>query len=277
MSCNWIKMRHDLYGDPDTRAVARATGLDRDQVVGKLYRLWSWADQHGHNGLVRALVEDVDDEIGHVGFGAALVSVGWLATHEEGIVIPKWDRHFSDSAKVRALGGKRAEKHRNKARNAPSVTEPTDGVTRAALPDKNRGDNPPPPPRDASQDEATLRAAWTKAAKAGKVQPYRAKRPPDGLSERLSEPEWLDEALRAIDHLPKCQFFDTPATMFQLVGPGFVQRVLAGQYDAPKNTPRMPHATRGQDDRPPPRQFDGEFAERKRLTLASLAAAEQAG
>jgi hypothetical protein len=50
---NWIKMRHDLYDDPDTRRVARITGLDRDQVCGKLYRLWSWADRHGHNGLVR--------------------------------------------------------------------------------------------------------------------------------------------------------------------------------------------------------------------------------
>jgi hypothetical protein len=233
---NWIKMRHDLYDDPDVRRVARATGLDRDQVVGKLFRLWSWADRHGVNGLVSAEIEDLDDQVGHVGFGAALVSVGWLGTPDGGIEIPHWDRHFSDSAKVRGLAGQRAEKHRSRQRNATRVTDPPDGVTQGALPDKNknRGDIPPPPPRDAAQDQAALRAAWAKAAKAGKVQPYRAKSLPPALAERLAEPGWLDEALLAIEHLPRCRFFSTPATLFQLVGAGFVQRVLAGQYDDPK-------------------------------------------
>jgi hypothetical protein len=270
---NWIKMRHDLYDDPDTRRVARITGLDRDQVCGKLYRLWSWADRHGHNGLVRAEIEDLDDEIGHVGFGAALVSVGWLVTQEDGIVIPHWERHFSDSAKVRALAGQRVEKHRTRRRNADSVTHPPDGVTQDAQPDKNknRGDNPPPPPRDASQDQAALRAAWAAAAKAGKVQPYRAKTVPPALAERLAEPGWLDEALQAIQHLPRCRYFDTPATLFQLVGAGFVQRVLAGQYDDPKPA----KAGRGPahlEDRPPAKAWTGDDAARLEATRRAMAA-----
>jgi hypothetical protein len=270
---NWIKMRHDLYDDPDTRRVARITGLDRDQVCGKLYRLWSWADRHGHNGLVRAEIEDLDDEIGHVGFGAALVSVGWLVTQEDGIVIPHWERHFSDSAKVRALAGQRVEKHRSRQRKATSVTHPPDGVTLEAQPDKNknRGDNPPPPPREASQDHAALRAAWAAAAKAGKVQPYRAKTVPPALAERLAEPGWLDEALAAIEHLPRCRYFDTPATLFQLVGAGFVQRVLAGQYDDPKPA----KAGRGPahlEDRPPPRGWSGDDAARLEATRKAMAA-----
>jgi hypothetical protein len=270
---NWIKMRHDLYDDPDTRRVARITGLDRDQVCGKLYRLWSWADRHGHNGLVRAEIEDLDDEIGHVGFGAALVSVGWLVTQEDGIVIPHWERHFSDSAKVRALAGQRVEKHRSRQRNATSVTHPPDGVTQGAQPDKNknRGDNPPPPPRDASQDQAALRAAWAAAAKAGKVQPYRAKTVPPALAERLAEPGWLDEALQAIEHLPRCRYFDTPATLFQLVGAGFVQRVLAGQYDDPKPA----KAGRGPahlEDRPQAKAWSGDDAARLEATRRAMAA-----
>jgi len=266
---NWIKMRHDLYDDPDVRRLARATGLDRDQVCGKLYRLWSWADRHGSNGLLDAEIEDLDDQIGHVGFGAALVSVGWLGTSDGGIVIPHWDRHFSDSAKVRALGQNRAEKHRN----ATSVTRPPPSVTHGALPEenKNRGDIPPPPPRvDASQAAAALRAAWAKAAKAGRVQPYRAKRPPDGLLERLAEPDWLDEALRAIEHLPKCRYFDTPATLFQFVGPGFVQRVLAGQYDDPKPAARGKRGA-AVDDTPPPKAWRGEDAARFAATIKAQA------
>jgi|LakMenEpi03Aug12_release.lakeMendotaPanAssembly.Ray.scaffolds.fasta_scaffold39208_13 hypothetical protein len=273
MAGNWIKMRHDLYDDPDTRRVARITGLDRDQVCGKLYRLWSWADRHGHNGLVRAEIEDLDDEIGHVGFGAALVSVGWLVTQEDGIVIPHWERHFSDSAKVRALAGQRVEKHRSRQRNAPSVTDPPDGVTQDALPDKNKNrvDNPPPPPREASQDEAAIRAAWLAAAKAGKVQPYRAKAAPPALAERLAEPGWADEALRAIEHLPRCRYFDTPATLFQLVGAGFVQRVLAGQYDDPKPA-KAGRGTAHLEDRPPPRGWSGDDAARLEATRKAMAA-----
>jgi hypothetical protein len=273
MAGAWIKLRHDLIDAPEVRRLARATGLDRDQVYGKLFRLWSWADRHGSNGELDAELEDVDDQVGHVGFGAALVSVGWLATQDTGIVIPNWERHFSDSAKVRALAGQRVEKHRSKARNAPSVTHPPDGVTLDAQPDKNknRGDNPPPPPRDASQDQAALRAAWAAAAKAGKVQPYRAKSAPAALAERLAEPGWLDEALQAIEHLPRCRYFDTPATLFQLVGAGFVQRVLAGQYDDPKPA----KAGRGPahlEDRPPPRGWSGDDAARLEATRKAMAA-----
>ena len=203
MAGNWIKLCHDLIDAPEVRRLARATGLDRDQVYGKLFRLWSWADRHGSNGELDAELEDVDDQVGHVGFGAALVSVGWLATQETGIVIPNWERHFSDSAKVRALGANRAEKHRN----ATSVTRPPDPVTQPPLPEEIRIDIPPPPPREAAQSEAaaTLRAAWATAAKAGHVQPYRAKAMPDAFSERLAEPGWLDEAVRAIQHLPQCR------------------------------------------------------------------------
>jgi hypothetical protein len=215
----------------------------------------------------------LDDEIGHVGFGAALVSVGWLVTQEDGIVIPHWERHFSDSAKVRALAGQRVEKHRSRQRNAPSVTHPPAGVTQDALPDKNknRGDNPPPPPLDASQDQTALRAAWAAAAKAGKVQPYRAKAVPPALAERLAEPGWLAEALQAIEHLPRCRYFDTPATLFQLVGAGFVQRVLAGQYDDPKPA----KAGRGPahlEDRPPAKAWTGDDAARLEATRRAMAA-----
>jgi hypothetical protein len=87
------------------------------------------------------------------------------------------------------------------------------------------------------------------------VQPYRAKGPPAALADRLAEPHWLEEALRAIEHLPRCRYFETPATFFQLVGSGFVQRVLAGQYDE-----RKPAKGRGANQGTDERRSAGEAA-----------------
>lgn len=108
-----------------------------------------------------------------------------------------------------------------------------------------------------------IRAAWAALVRSGHGKPYKASRMPDGWPDRLAEPGWLDEALKAIHHLPKCRFFAQPATLHQLCGPKFVTNVLAGQYDEPKpekNTPRgvIP---------PPPPRVDPGFAAVREATL----------
>jgi hypothetical protein len=55
--------------------------------------------------------------------------------------------------------------------------------------------------------------------------------------------------------LPRCRYFETPATFFQLVGSGFVQRVLAGQYDD-----RKPAKGRGANQGTDERRSAGEAA-----------------
>ena len=229
-------MRHDLVDAPEVRRIGRACGLDRDQVVGKLHRLWSWADRHGRGGVVDADVGDVDEQVGHPGFTAALVSVGWLGGTEGGIVIPHWDRHNSESAKERALSATRQErfrgpKHENLPRNGTTVT-PSNAGTVTRLEEIN----PPPPPREAVEgDTAALRSAWEAAARKGHVQAWNASELPDKAAARLAEPGWLSEALRAIEHLPRCRYFDKgKATLIQLCVAGFVGRVLGGQYDTAK-------------------------------------------
>jgi hypothetical protein len=198
---------------------------------------------------------------------------------EEGaaVAVPGWDRRFSQAAKSRIQHRDRAAAQNDKDPGRKRAAGP--GCAQAQAPpapersriEENRGDNPPPPPREASQDQAALRAAWAAAAKAGKVQPYRAKAAPPALAERLAEPGWLDEALQAIEHLPRCRYFDTPATLFQLVGAGFVQRVLAGQYDDPKPA-KAGRGTAHLEDRPPPRGWSGDDAARLEATRKAMAA-----
>lgn len=258
MAGSWIKMRHDLIDAPEVRRIARATGLDRDQVYGKLFRLWSWADRHGHNGHLDAELEDVDDQVGHVGFGAALVSAGWLENAPPGIVIPNWDRHFSDSAKARALSQERSSRYRH----AERVTQPATAVTLDAHQTRLDKTNPPPPPREDWTEEAgRIREAWAALAKAGHGKPYRSKLMPEAMPERLAEPGWAEDALAAIQALPRCRYFDSPATLIQLCLPGFVGRVLGGQYDEPKASKAPPRP-----DGPAPPRVDPAFAAAREAT-----------
>jgi hypothetical protein len=101
----------------------------------------------------------------------------------------------------------------------------------------------PPPPREASQSAGsgqdawrTLRDAWN----AGTGRKWTPAEPPPGFWERINEPAWQKEAPPAIDRLPKCLFFSTPVTLIQFVQPGFVARVLGGQYDEPKKPKGTP-------------------------------------
>lgn len=269
----WIKLRHDVLDAPEIRGAARATGLDCDQVLGKLARLWSWADRHGVDGLIKsAVLEDVDEQVGHVGFGSALVSVGWLDLNEMGVVIPNWDRHFSDSAKARALGANRAEKHRN----AQSVTDSPSGVTLGALPDETETETRedkklPPLPR-----EGFDRAAWQrlrKAWNAGAGKAWKPVNPHPKTVERLAEAGWLEEALQAVARLPRCRFFRTPVSLGQFCGPDFVTLCNGGEYDdRPEDKKRGDFA----DAPPPPKAWTGEAAEALERTRRKLATSKEA-
>jgi len=263
MASNWLKMRHDLLDAPEIRRIAKAAAVDTDAVFGKLFRLWSWADRHGIEGELGGVdLDDVDNHVGSIGFGAALVGVGWLTVSDAGIVIPHWDRHNSESAKTRGLAKNRIERFRGKPVtqgalhdlkqcNAPRVTREEE--IREDIPLL-----PLPPPReiDLRADWAALRQAWA----SGTGKPWRSARLPDAAHERLSDPSWLAEAVAAIQRLPACKLFATPVTLHQLCGEGFVAKLLGGAFDAARGeTPqsRMRHPTARLDDRAPPQPFDG--------------------
>lgn len=117
-------MRHDLRDDPGTIGIAGATGLDRDTVVGKLHRFWSWADRQTLDGNAAGVTGDwVDTIVEHPGFAAALITVGWLEETDAGISLPHFDRWISETAKQRALTAKRVAKHRGKCNGAIVTTE----------------------------------------------------------------------------------------------------------------------------------------------------------
>lgn len=126
MAGDWIPMRTDLATDPAVIATACRLELDEDTVVGKLHRLWSWANLHSTDGFVAEVTTAwIDRFLGVEGFAAALIAVGWLSD-DGGVRIPNYDRYNSNSAKNRLSGARRQQKKRRH----DSVTEMSrDAVT----------------------------------------------------------------------------------------------------------------------------------------------------
>jgi hypothetical protein len=111
--------------------------------------------------------------------------------------------------------------------------------------------------------------AWESS---GKLKPWKLDRPPKQNGHLADDADWCRDALAAIERLPRCRFFKTPATMLQLFSPGFVDKVLAGSFDD------APGKQSGRDfgDAPaPPRAFTGDVAEAFDRTRRKLAAAKE--
>ena len=131
MAGDWIKMRTNL--DTDWRVIEMAghLGIPELHVVGCLWKLWTWADQHTLDGnAIRVTSVTLDRFTGVTGFAEALRKVGWLEGRDNALSFPRFAEHNGQTAKNRAETNKRVAKHRN----ANTVTS----VTQKPLPEKRR-------------------------------------------------------------------------------------------------------------------------------------------
>jgi hypothetical protein len=154
MSQPWIKIETVTAEKIEIARVATALGMDRYAVLGRLIRLWGYFDQHSLDGHIDSVNANfIDGLVGHPGFCAQLVAVGWMEIDDAGITLPNFDRHNGATAKSRALAAQRLEKHRGSKRckrNAAPLHE--------ALPEKRRVEekreeekSPLPPEGDGQQ------------------------------------------------------------------------------------------------------------------------------
>ena len=122
MAGDWIKVEHVTPDKPEVWAMAERLGIDADAVVGKLVRIWIWADQQTHDGNARSVTKALLNRVsGVTGFAEAMIDVGWLKAEEAGLVFTNFDRHNGHTAKKRSLSAKRVEAHR--ASNATVTPE----------------------------------------------------------------------------------------------------------------------------------------------------------
>lgn len=123
MAGDWIKMRKELPEDPAVIAMAAELNMDEFAIVGRLHRLWSWADSHTCDGnAIGVTISFIDRFIDAPGFANALVNAGWLIVTNDGILFPKFDRHNGKPAKTRALTARRKAACMERKGNAVCVT-----------------------------------------------------------------------------------------------------------------------------------------------------------
>jgi len=124
MAGDWIKMRCNLDTDPAVFQMAAALGMDELAVVGRLWKVWAWADQHIADCNAVSVTANVLDRITTTpGFAEAMRKVGWLEGRDGDLSFPHFDRHNGQTAKKRALTKNRVEKTRGDSVTLPALQE----------------------------------------------------------------------------------------------------------------------------------------------------------
>ncbi|HHT0405458.1 TPA: DNA replication domain protein [Raoultella ornithinolytica] len=150
MASSWIKVEVITPDKPEIFQIAEILNIDPDAVLGKLVRIWAWADQQTVDGNAGSVTKGVLDRIAFItGFADALIAVGWLAYDGNKLILPNFERHNGESSKKRALTNRRVAAHRKNETH--KVTQP---ALQKALPEEEEEEevkelkDPPNPPRE---------------------------------------------------------------------------------------------------------------------------------
>ena len=192
MAGDWIKMRSNLWDDPRIGRVVDITDSTEAAVIGAMYWLWTTADQHTTDGVMPGLtLRGIDRKTGLTGFGAALVTIGWLEEFAEGVRLMRFDEHNGESAKRRCVDAKRKANVRSL-----SAKDRTDG-----------GQDKDDPRRNSElEKEKEKEKELTPTTPDGVVVASKAGAPPPGRPERAPRPECPHQDIIELYHeiLPEC-------------------------------------------------------------------------
>ena len=133
MSGGWIPIRLDLPDDPSVLSIASDLGMDEFAVIGRLIKIWSWANRHLLDGKAAISLEWIDRFVDTPGFAVALVKAKWLQIKTSGVQFPNFDRWNSTGAKSRLLKTQRHRQWRLKSRGSQTVDAVVDGHVDAVV------------------------------------------------------------------------------------------------------------------------------------------------
>jgi hypothetical protein len=157
MAGDWIKFDKATPDKPEVWQMASTLEIDPDAVVGKLLRVWAWFDEQSRFGNAPSVTKSLlDRRVGVTGFCNAMIDVGWLDDDGDLLQLPNFERHNGETAKTRALGAKRQQKHKAKSNakgNDTGVTKPSPEKRRE---EKSNNKTPHTPLADASEGDSTI-------------------------------------------------------------------------------------------------------------------------
>lgn len=122
----WIKIETTTPDKPEICTIATHLRMDPDAVLGKLVRLWTWAELNRINpNDLGVTMSFMDKLVGRKGFAAALVQSGWLVEAEQKLSFPNFQTHNGEAGKNRAMTALRVKRHRlrQQKNNDADVTE----------------------------------------------------------------------------------------------------------------------------------------------------------
>lgn len=155
MAGDWIPLRVDLADDPAVILIADRIGLQEDTVVGKLHRLWAWANRQLSNGHAASVTKMwLDRYLSSSGFADAMIETGWLIEKNGAVSFSKFDRWNSQGAKRRLNAAKRQKNKRVNSHTRVtrmSRSERDENVTRE---EKRRELNTPPNPQGVESESS---------------------------------------------------------------------------------------------------------------------------
>lgn len=272
MAGDWIKVEKATPGKPEVMAVADELGIHVAHAFGLCVQFWMWCDDQMTDGHARRVTNvTLDAHFGHAGFATALVNVGWLRVRQGSLEVPNFDRHLSESAKNRALSGRRQQKRRGNIVTEMSRSKRDECVTRE---EKRRvreerqyaraGGEPAAAesggwqqaPAEAAETDEWRRHGWAHDEWARIVKvwnateravPWTPLTPPNGFADLAASPGWVESALTAIGLLPACQRFQRPVPWTQFVRD--MDRILAGEFRDPPEPRRELAAAGGRPQR----------------------------
>lgn len=187
MAGDWMAIRLDVHDDPAVISISATLGIDADLVVGKLAKLWSWANRQLSDGIAKGVTTEwVDRYVSATGFAAAMIEAGWLQNRSGSIHFPKFDTWNSESAKRRLLDSKRKQAKRHdepcpqnvrKMSASHADKNRTKGEERKGKERKEVGGNTARPPVSAIGEPDPCREAAVKAVESYQTRRYKTPNP----------------------------------------------------------------------------------------------------
>ena len=287
MAGEWFAVDCCLETKPETVEILVATGEPVDVVIGRLVRLWAWAQLNSEDGSLKATTAILARVAGGDSkFWEIVAGTGWIEIGDKTITIAGWEKRFSQAAKRRMVDARR-KADRRKADKIPQSVPPPSAVrpesvrtdadvsrTPGGLEEK-RGEerklhmptttsngcttkaSSQPIAASASSDFVSddprecweaFRDAWTACKRAA----------PLGTALNAIDPPraYLDlwragdakAALAAVGQLGECRFFEKPISLSQFLN--VWPKIEAGGYRERKGS-----TSSKADDKPPPERW----------------------